>query len=131
MCIRDRAKSLRLFGKDVKLSLVSIGGQATVIDSILYKLRLVNLEGFVIEVEAYGIQKISSQIDKVDHKAIAEIFQMKPIGINRPNSGEVDVLIGQQAASLHPVRIKAVGDLILMKNEFGYVVSGFHPQLDM
>ena len=99
------------------------------IDSAVYKLRLANLKGNTIEIEAYSIKKISSQVDRVTSQSISEIFQMEPTAINRPEEGEIDVLIGQQVASLHPVRIKAVGNLILMKNEFGYAVSGSHPQI--
>ena len=39
------------------------------------------------------------------------------------------MLIDQQVAALHPVRCKAVGNLILMKNEFGFVVSGSHSHI--
>ena len=125
----DKAKSLQLHGKDVKLALVSIGGKSTEIDSKMYKLKLINQEGQMVEIDAYGIQKISSQVERVSYETIAEILGVKPCDVSRPIRGEIEILIGQQAASLHPVRVKAVGNLILMKNEFRLVVSGSHPKI--
>ena len=92
-------------------------------------LKLINQEGQMVEVDAYGIQKISSQVERVNYETIAEILGVKPCDVSRPIRGEIEILIGQQAASLHPVRVKAVGNLILMKNEFGLVVSGSHPKI--
>ena len=74
----DKAKSLRLVGKGVKLGLISIGGQSTMIDSVVYKLKLATLDDNTVEIEAYGIKKISSQVDEVSNQAIAKIFQMEP-----------------------------------------------------
>ena len=125
----DKAKSLRLHGKDVKLSLVSIGGQSTIIDSRMYRVKLFNVDDVAVEIEAFGIQRISSEIQKVNVAMIGAILGVSSSAMNRPVCGEIDILIGQQAASLHPVRKKAVGNLILMENGFGLVVSGSHPQI--
>ena len=124
-----KARSLNLPGKDVKLSLISIGGKSTVIDSKMYRVRLLKAGGMAVEIEAFGIEHISSKIEKVDSKMIGELLGVSSDAISRPENGEIDILIGQQAASFHPVRKKAVGNLILMENEFGLVVSGSHPQV--
>ena len=124
-----KADALRLPGKRVQLSLVSIGGQSTVIDSKLYTLKLINVDNETVEIEAYGIEKISSKIESINHEVISEMLGVSASALKRPNQGEIDVLIGQQAASLHPVRSKAVGNLVLMENEFGLVVSGSHPRI--
>jgi len=108
---------------------VSIGGKSTVIDSKMYRVKLLKAGDMAVEIEAFGIERISSKIEKVDSKMIAEILGVSSNAINRPEHGEIDILIGQQAASFHPVRKKAVGNLILMENEFGLVVSGSHPQV--
>ena len=125
----DKAKSLHLQGKDVRLSLVSIGGESTSIDSKMYRVKLFNVDNEAVEIEAYGIQHISSQIEKANVKIIGEILGVPSAILNRPAQGEIDMLIGQQSASLHPVRKRAVGNLILMENGFGLVVSGSHPQI--
>jgi hypothetical protein len=53
-----------------------------------------------------------------DQKMIAELFGVQPGDIKRPTQGEIGLLIGQQAASFHPVRRKAVSNLVLMENDF-------------
>ena len=124
-----KAESLRLQGKDVKLSLISIGGRSTIIESRMYRVKLFSVDNESIEIDAYGIEHISSQIEKVDVNLIGEILGVASSTINRPVQGEINLLIGQQAASLHPVRKRAVGNLILMENGFGLVVSGSHPRV--
>ena len=39
------------------------------------------------------------------------------------------MLIGQQYAALHPTRVKSSGHLLLMENEFGYVIAGTYPMM--
>jgi hypothetical protein len=97
----------------------------------MYTTTLVNLYGKAVEVEVYGIKKISSQIEKVNADDIARLFRVGATEIARPEEGEIDVLIGQQYAAFHPVRFEASGHLLLMKNEFGLVVAGSHPQIKM
>ena len=55
---------------------------------------------------------------------IARPLQIPETSLKRPLEGEIDVLIGQQYAGLHPVRISTNGHLVLMKKEFGLVVAG-------
>ncbi len=49
--------------------------------------------------------------------------------IDRPNEGQIDCLIGYEYAAFHPVRLQAVGHLLLLQNRFGTVIGGNHPQL--
>ena len=121
-----KAKELNLKGKYAKLEMETVRGDAVTVDSSIYKVPMMDQNGNLVEIEAYGIARISSRVNRVNFETIAEIFQVDPSSLNRPCDGEIDMLIGQQVASLHPVRFKAVGNLILMKNEFGFVVSGSH-----
>ena len=124
-----KAEQLQLQGKPVKLSLVAIGGQKTIIESKVFLLKLYKSNGETVQVEAFGIQRISSEIQKVNQEMICKILGIPLDSLDRPLEGEVDVLIGQQAAFLHPVFQKVVENLVLMKNDFGAVVSGSHPKL--
>ena len=94
-----------------------------------YRVKLFKDNDTTVEIDAFGIERISSRIEKVDKERIAELVGVQPGVIKRPTQGEIDMLIGQQAASLHPVRKRAVGNLVLMENDFGMVVSGSHPQV--
>ena len=107
--------------------MVVVGGQSTLVDSYIYTVSLIKQDGRLVEVEAFGIEKISSEIEKVNLDEIAKMFNMRPAEIGRPENGEIDLLIGQQYAAFHPVEVK--GHLLLMKNQFGLVVTGSHPQI--
>ena len=96
------------------------------VDSLEYTIRLRTPEGRLRQADVYSIEKISSSIAHVDKRKIAEIFKIKTDEINRPDHGEIDILLGQQVAPLHPSRIHVVGNLVLMRNEFGYAVAGSH-----
>ena len=44
-------------------------------------------------------------------------------------TGKVDVLIGYSYARFHPSRMHAVGNLLLLSNQFGKCLGGSHPSL--
>ena len=112
----SKARSLQLRGKSVKLVLSGVGDMSTSIDSIFYRLKLITSDGIPVEIEAFGMEKISSKFERIDIKLIVKIFQISSDEINRPQDEEVDLLIGQQAAALLPVRIGIVDSLRLMSN---------------
>ena len=49
--------------------------------------------------------------------------------IQRPASGKIDILIGFQYAAYHPVCLESVGHLLLLKNRFGVIIAGSHPNM--
>ena len=118
---------MHLQGKDVDLSITTVGCQKSSVKSKLYNITLLDLHGKQVNAQMLSIEKISSEIVKIDCKVIAELFQLEPHMINRPNSGEIDILIGLQQFAYHPVKIRENGHLSLMKNRFGLVVAGSHP----
>ena len=120
---------MKLTGKRVKLGLIPIEGKMSTVDSLEYTIRLRTPEGRLRQADVYSIEKISSSIAHVDKRKIAEIFKIKTDEINRPDHGEIDILLGQQVAPLHPSRIHVVGNLVLMRNEFGYAVAGSHSKI--
>ena len=126
----NKAKSLNLTGRPVKLGMEVVGGKTTLVDTKVYQMQLMREDGNPVQIEAYGLERISSQIDQVDLQEAAKLLRVKPSEINRPSSGEIDLLIGQQYAAFHPVRRKASGHLILMSSEFGgNVIAGSHPKV--
>ena len=62
----------------------------------------------------------------MDVGGIAKLFNVSAEEIMRPQGGEIEVLIGLEVAGLHPMRIEAKDNLLLMQNVFGKVVSGSH-----
>ena len=49
--------------------------------------------------------------------------------MDRPAKGEIDCLIGYDYAAFHPVKIQSIDNLLLLKNQFGYVIGRTHPSI--
>lgn len=124
-----KAKQEKLSGVKVNLSIVKIGGQNEEIETMKYKLPLLDKRGQAVEFEVYGISKITSDIEHVNVESIAHLFRnVSKDEIARP-AGPVDVLIGYEYAAFHPEREQNNGHLVLLKNRFGRCVGGTHPLL--
>jgi len=119
-----KAEAMGLKGRPVDLKITVVGGEMKAMKSRVYKLALHSPCGTTVWIEAYGIREISTRIEAVALDKIAELLEVRAEDLSRPQLGEVDILIGQQYAALHPVRIKSNGNLILMENTFGRVIAG-------
>ena len=62
----------------------------------------------------------------MDLQPIHSIFKEHIQDINRPESGDIDLLIGYEYAAFHPVPEKSQNHLMLLRNRFGYVIAGTH-----
>ena len=109
------AEKLRLQGKKANLSIQTVGGQTTSVESYQYSVNMIDLSGQRVEIEVLAIEKISSSISAVNIQDIASLFSVDSDSIKRPSSGEIDVLVGVQYAAYHPVRIEAKGHLLLLQ----------------
>ena len=124
-----KAKQEKLRGVKVNLSIVKIGRQNEKIETMKYKLPLLDKQGHAVEFEVYGINKITSDIERVNVESIAHLFRnVTRDEIARP-AGLVDVLIGYEYAAYHPEKEQNIGHLVLLKNRFGRCVGGTHPLL--
>ena len=124
-----KAKQEKLRGVKVNISIVKIGGQNEKIETMKYKLPLLDKQDHAVEFEVYGINKITSDIERVNVESIAHLFRnVTKDEIARP-AGPVDVLIGYEYAAYHPEKEQNIGHLVLLKNRFGRCVGGTHPLL--
>ena len=121
------ADNLKLKGRKVNLSMVTVGGEVTRKESIQYTLRIIDVNGEIVEIEALGLDRISSPIEPVDMEKVAVLLGHSNSDIQRPTSGEIEILIGMQYAAYHPIRIQAVGHLVEYNGKFGSVIGGTHP----
>ena len=113
----------------MNLSIVKLRGQNETIETMKYKLPLLDKQSHAAEFEVYGINKITSDIEHVDVESIAHLFRnITNDEIARP-AGPVDVLIGCEYAAYHPEREQSIGHLVLLKNRFGRCIGGTHPLL--
>ena len=122
-----KANQLKLKGRRINLSMTTVGGQTTKLESYEYSVMMHDLDDNRVEVRAIGIDKISSSINRVSKQDISKVFQIDESTINRPAEGEVDMLVGLQYAAFHPVPIQTEGHLILYHNRFGKTIGGTHP----
>ena len=126
----NKAKEERLKGTAVNLSIAKIGGQYKTIRTVKYKLSLLDKQGKIVEFEVYGIDKITSDIERINMDGVTHLFKnVAQDELQRP-TGPVDVLIGYEYAAYHPVREQCVEHLLLLKNRFGRCVGGTHPLIE-
>ena len=126
---KNKAKSMNLNGKPVKLSVILAGGEKKVIESERYFVPIVNLNGQVKHVSAFGIERITNSISEIDTECIMNIFPGVPFGrIARP-CGEVELLVGYDYAGWHPTKELCHKHLLLLSNQFGKCFGGNHPRL--
>ena len=110
------------------MEIITVGGEIKVVDSEKLKVSLIDLQGKVVEIDALGIEKISTAVNKVTYNGLEKLFSVTLAQMQRP-VGEVNLLIGMQYAAFHPVRVESSGHLLLLRNRFGYVVAGSHPNI--
>ena len=113
----------------MQLSIQTVGGNVTSVESCLYTVKLIDQSGEQIEVEVLGIERISSDISSINVNEIANLFSINSDVIGRPMKGSIDLLIGVQYAGYHPVRQASKGHLLLLKNRFGTTIQGSHPSV--
>ena len=123
------ATQLKLRGKPIKLSLMTVGGTTTQLETQEYPLVIYDENDKEVVIQVIGIEKISSAIGAVDNKRLCLVFGLDEQQVCRPRSGEIDVLIGLQYAAYHPVPVQTCGHLILYSNRFGKTIGGSHPEI--
>ena len=125
----SKAKEEKLHGKQVQLSITKVGGIDEKLTSHLYRVPLVNQYGKTVFIEAYGIGKITADIQAVNLDGIVHLFKgVSAEEVTRPTR-PVDLLIGYEYAGFHPQLERRDGHLLLLKNQFGKCIGGKHPSI--
>jgi len=120
-----KAKELGLSGVVAKITIVKIGNVKETVNSRLYEVPIVESNGNIELIKAYGIPQISSEIESIEINSLANELEVSTEGLERP-TGEIDMLIGYEYAGFHPERIKSRGHLLLLQNKFGKCLGGAH-----
>ena len=124
-----KAKEEKLKGINAELSVVKVGGVNEKLISRKYKLTLIGKKGQELQIDVYGIDQITSDIQAINLDGIHRLFRnVTKEEITRP-TGEVDVLIGFEYAGFHPQTEQSSEHLLLLKNRFGKCIGGTHPQI--
>lgn len=83
----SKAKEQNLKGKKVDLSIIKIGAQDEKINTMKYILPLVDAQGQTVHIEAYGINQITSDIKKREHRESGKFVQRRVKGRYHATSG--------------------------------------------
>ena len=109
---------------------MKVGGIAEELYSFRYNVTLVDKAGLPTNVTVLGIERISSDMKAVDIDGVRKLLKNpKAQDVDRPKEGEIDCLLDYEYAAFHPVRIQAIGHLLLLRNSFGTVIGGKYPKL--
>ena len=126
----QKAEALGLKGMPLTMTIGKVGGETQKVKSAAFIVPMLNQSNEVVDVRAYGIEAISSELCTIDIQPALYLFKcVKSSDVHRP-SGQVDLLIGMGYAGFHPVTEKSIGHLLLMKNQFGQCLGGTHPLLE-
>ena len=116
------AKELGL-AKGAKRYLTVVGGCVEEIDSRMYMLPLTDERNKIIHVQVYGVERISSNINRIDISGVASLFNVSCKEGICNIYGNIDVLIGINYAAIQLQRKQTLGNLILYGNRFGKCIA--------
>ena len=117
-----------LVGIKVTYDLITVNNTVEKQETELYEIVISDRKGEKHVIPAYGIEQICQDTESFDIKAVANLFKgVQPSEIARPRQ-QVDLLIGNNRAPLHPTKQQYHGNLVLYDSEFGTgkVVGGEH-----
>ena len=124
------ALELGLVGHPVELEICTVGGSTTKISSKKYSILLFDKNEQDVRIDVLGIEEISTGVEFVDIDKVKTLFTSEEaVKAERPAGGCVDLLLGFSCAAYHPVKIEAVGHLLLMKNRFGNLIAGSNSRI--
>jgi len=125
------AQRLNLKGVDVYLTMTKVGNERQSGPSKEYVIPVSDLQGKIWKIKAYGINEITSNVSPIPLHGIADLFEnITEQDIQRPH-GKIDILIAADCCRMLPDKVQEVGDLQLMKNQFGYCLRGSHPMIKL
>ena len=120
----DVAQRLRLDGRDVTITMTTVGGQEEELKTKMYEVQIRSKDNnSLFSVNAIGIPCISDEIKEVEVEAIERYLGLKRNVLSR-GSGKLDVLIGIDHANMHTGEIKQVGNLVARHSPLGWLVFG-------
>ena len=119
------ARENKLRGRNISFVLVCTDGSKSKKIGKLFQVSLRDIDGNTHQIQAIGLDKISSKFSgakvtnvKRDLFRHRECYTLQDRKLDR-KGGDIKMLIGTDVASIHPVKVANLGDLIIMKTIFG------------
>ena len=121
------ASTLGLKGRDVDLTITKVDKGTKRLKCREYVIQATDLENKHWYITAYGIEKITSAVCKVNFTNAVQLFNGICLADLKRPVGEIELLVGSNRCTLMPQVKQYVGNLQLMCNMFGYCKLGSHP----
>ena len=115
----------------VTLDVVTMGGCTTKYETHQYEISLVTPDGSSVKVIAYGMDRITGSVSRLNGEVIRNLFPYFDTSLLSRASETVDILLGNDYYGLHPKRelYKSGKHLSIMEGELGICLQGSHPHL--
>ena len=119
------AEGAGLAGVDCCFELSGVGETKQLYSTKLYLIPLYTTEGTSISVHAFGIDRITADLEPTDVLSAAEAFELKLEQLQRP-VGKVQLLVGMNYTDILPVQTEVKKKVALYSSKFGtgYLVGG-------
>jgi hypothetical protein len=102
----ETAKTMSLLPMEAPtLHLNGVGGGRQSQARERYKIPLVDLSGHVVEITAYGLDKITTSMNAVNPSDMHAVFPEAPAGKLQRATEKVEILVGQDNLRLFPVEV--------------------------
>ena len=112
------AEKAEFKGSDCCFELTGVGEKKQTYSTKLYMVPLINKEGRQVQIHAFGIDKITADLTKMDLEAAAEAFDLEEKNLPRPD-GPVNLLVGMNYADMIPNKLSVNKKLVLYTSDFG------------
>ena len=119
------AKKLQLKGDKISFILVTTDGNRSKMSGTLYEMEIMDTRGKVHQIQVIGMKELSTRYSGfkiIDiQKRVKKIKTCNGLAEDKlaRKSSDIDVLIGSDLASLHPQFVTNIGDLVILKSQFG------------
>ena len=121
----DVAQRLRLDGKDVSITMTTVGRKEEELKTKMYEVLIRSKENnSLFSVNTVGIPYISDEVTEVEVEAIESYLVGLAKNTLSCGSFKVDVFIGIDHANMHTGKSKQVGNLVARHSPLGWLVSG-------
>ena len=125
------AKHMNFPFEEKRLRVITLGGNVTEIDGVVYQCKIVDQKGKVHEFLAHGLDEVTGALcNPLSKDTMRQLFPNIIGAHNLSGASQVDYLIGIGRASWQPQRVQKAlggGDFWLWENSFGVCVGGSHP----
>ena len=124
---RIRAKKLNRFMLDV----TTMGNVEKTYNTRQYQFTLRTDTGKKVSITAFGMDRITGPVSKLDTKVLADLFPGYDVDSLQRRTDKVDILLGCDYFGLFPKseEAKCGENLSVMKGDFGVCLQGTHPDL--